>query len=63
MLLPPTHAERWKEAFARLALVQRVQGDAPAQLVDDMDSAVDAFAKLFMLSVVAADEQFMHVLW
>lgn len=57
MLMP---AERFKGIVGRMALVKECTS---LQLTDTLDTAADAYALAVMLSMVAADEQFLQFTW
>lgn len=53
-------AERFKGIVGRMALVKECTS---LQLTDTLDTAADAYALSIMLSMVAADEQFLQFTW
>ena len=56
-------AVRFKDSLARVALVQRTQSSLLGMAASTLEAAVDDVVQLTLLSMMAAEKQYMEALW
>ena len=56
-------AVRFKDSLARVALVQRTQSSPLGMAAQTLEAAVDDVVRLILLSIMAAEKQYMEALW